>query len=417
MEEENARKAEEEFFKELDDFELQLPCSTNSFFSDDQKLLDMVEQQYSDWKTEGRVISVPIARIPKIFLPEKQLVEILQDKFKSAQKGEDAEIKLYRLFMDGYFAGDPGMLVFPNFDANLIFKAQVAQVEMDMVLVHPKNGIFVFNVKNQTGKGSSWKKVRKNLKNHVKFLRLLMKYKTDGPEYQSVPITTIFCDFAKERSKFTLLEKQFKKQEDKVIVFGKNELNSCNFTDTWRRKLSEAGVTDTHWIFPLDLIVARLIALASIDSDSALIHEKLQRGVLQTIATKDDLEAQIQSVNSCRQDLTATVVEQSMAETPKGIKRYILWTKEQLNVIAKVYEGVTRINSSGIRLLITGGKGSGKTLLVAALAKIAEKVVKMQVGETNGRVLICEGTFKSIGLVDTLKNAFSETEITGKSKI
>ena len=196
---------EEEFLEELDTFNIRMPGNKDIPFSENQIFLQIIEQQYPRWKVPGKITSVPVARVPKLFLHGSQLEKLLQKQLKSLSMGEDGEIKLYRLFMDGNFTGQPGAIVFPNVDGRHIFKCQVAKVEIDLVLIHSKKGIFVFNVKNQGGKGTSARKVEEDIEKHSKFLRILKNYKSTEDNCFT-PIHTVVCDFANDESKFANLE-------------------------------------------------------------------------------------------------------------------------------------------------------------------------------------------------------------------
>ena len=59
-----------DFYKELNDFELQLPGYGNDsvVFSANHVLLEMLHKMYPDWKGEGKVTSVPVARVAQLFL-------------------------------------------------------------------------------------------------------------------------------------------------------------------------------------------------------------------------------------------------------------------------------------------------------------------------------------------------------------
>ena len=234
-------ESETKFFRELDDFQLHMPGNRIFAFSNGQNLLDMVERQYPDWKEEQKITSIPVARIPKVFLHNLQKHQGLQKKLKSTVNGEEAEAKLYRLFVDGPpFKGESGMIVFPNFDGSLLFKSQIAKVEIDMVLVHPKKGVFVFNVKNENRKGTSSQKMEIDIERHKKFLQLLKNYKATAQN--PFPIHTIICDFANNLSKFTYIENNYEESGEKVIVFCKSELNSNQFSQFGSRSYMNAGL-------------------------------------------------------------------------------------------------------------------------------------------------------------------------------
>ena len=48
----------------------------------------------------GKVTSVPVARVPKLFIDSEQMHKKLQREVKGTLKGEEAEQHLYRLFTE-----------------------------------------------------------------------------------------------------------------------------------------------------------------------------------------------------------------------------------------------------------------------------------------------------------------------------
>ena len=405
---------EEVFFEELDEFQLHMPGNRTIPFSDDQNLLDMVQRQYPEWKERGQITSVPLTRVPKVFLENFQMDEKLKVKFRHIQRGETGEMNVYRLFVDGSFGEEPGMIVFPNFDGSHIFRTKIAKVEIDMVLVHSKKGIFVFNVKNQPGGASSVRDVKNDIEKHNRLIRLLLNYK-NTETIENIPIHAVICDYGNYDSKFSALE-QSKIGDAKVMVFTKSDLGSSEFSKIWNCKLDQSGIHDVNWTLLQDALVSRLIALASMQDASALIHDQIISGIMQSVSKEQDLKTQISCDDFGEETkaLKEAIVQPSEIEDQKGRKRFILWTKEQLKVIAKVYKGLTETPDCGIRLLVTGGKGSGKTLLITALAKMAARSISSETDETSGSVLMCEGTFKSIGLLNMMRKNLSNTGITSE---
>ena len=399
---------EEEFFEELDTFNIRMPGNKALPFSENQIFLQMIEQQYPRWKDPEMITSVPVARVPKIFLHGSQLEKLQQKQLRSVSACDEGEIKLYRLFMDGNFMGQPGAIVFPNFDGSRIFNYQVAKVEIDMVLVHSKKGIFVFNVKNQSGKGTSAREVEGDINKHSKFIRMLKNYKSTEDNCFT-PIHTVICDFANEKTKFANLETNNENAEEHIIVLNKKDLETANFIKTWISRI--AKIPDVEWNSSLDVLVARLIALASIEGATSLIHEQMRSGVLQSTNKKEDLECQLGSFGK-NQKLKETVSEHSEVESRKGKKRFILWTKAQIKVIAKVFNHVTTSPDRGLRLLVTGGGGTGKTMLLVFLAKMVQSMIEIQTGERTSRTMIFEGTGTSHGLIKALKQALCSSNVT-----
>ena len=346
---------EEEFFEELDKFNIRMPGNKDIPFYENQIFLQMTEQQYPRWKDPGKITSIPVARVPKLLLHGSQLEKLLQKQSKSLSTGDEGEIKLYRLFMDGNFLGQPGAIVFPNVDGSHIFKCKAGKVEIDMVLIHSKKGIFVFNVKNQGGKGTPARKVEEDIEKHSKFIRMLKNYKsTEDNCFTS--IHTVICDFANEKTKFTKLYTRNENTGEHIIVLNKKDLETDNFIKTWISRI--AKISDVVWNTSLDVLVARMMALASIEGGTSLIHEQMRTGVLQSTNEKQNLEYQMRSFgdNPKLNAFRETVFEHSKVENPKGKKRFILWTKAQMAVIAKVFNHVTTSPDRGLRLVVTGGE-------------------------------------------------------------
>ena len=398
---------EEDFFEELDKFNFRMPGDAYKLFSESQTFLQLIEQQYPRWKDPGKITSVPVARVPKLFLHGSQLEKSLQKQLKSLSVGDEGEIKIYRLFMDGNFMGQPGAIVFPNVDGSHLFKCQVAKVEIDMVLIHSKKGIFVFNVKNQRGKGTSAKEVKEDIDKHSKFIRMLKNYKSTEDKCFT-PIHTVICDFANEKTKFAYLETNNENAGEQIIVLSKKDLETGNFMKMWISRIEK--ISEVVWNTSFDILVARLIALASIEGAASLIHEQMTTGLLQSANKKEYLECQLGSFEN-NQKLKETVSKHSEVESRRGKKRFILWTKAQMEVIAKVFNHVTTSPDRGLRLLVTGGKGTGKTMLLVFLAKMVQSIIEIQTGERTSRTMVIEGTNVARGLVQVLKEALCSSNV------
>ena len=395
------------FNEELDGFTVRLPGNRNARFSDDQALLDLVGAQYRDWKEQGRITSVPVARVPKVFLPLSDFDWIRQKGLQPIVKGETGEINVYRLFVESSFNGEPGMIVFPNFDGSHVFKklqSKSGKVEIDMVLLHSKKGIFMFNVKNENGKKTSPKKIKQDIEKHKKILQMVYNYGSK-PKI-AVPIHSVVATNKYESETFRRLLNETENSAEKVIFFNHLDLNSTDFAQKWVRAVSEAGIEDITWNESLDRFVARLVSLASTGGTAVLIHENLQKGMLHA-GKKEVLRGQVEMVAERKADLADSVIKHSTisANEPQNA-RYINWTREQLAVLAEVF-GMLTEREKGMRILVTGGKGSGKTLLL----KI---IVKMACDYGDGNILICEGTFKSSGLLKTFQTTFTQENISGK---
>ena len=194
-----------------------------------------------------------------------------------------------------------------------------------------------------------------------------------------------------------------------IIVLNKTKLETANFNNTWFQRI--AKIPDVDWNSSLDVLVARLIALASIGGAASLIHEQMTTGLIQSTNEEKYLEWQMGSFG-INQEFKKTVSEHSEIEGRKGKKRFILWTKAQMAVIAKVFEHVTTSQDRGLRLLVTGGRGTGKTMLLVFLAKMVQNIIEIQTGEPTSRTMVIEGTNMARGLIKVLKEALCSSNVT-----
>ena len=403
----------ERFYQELEGLQLQMPGSggeTVSFSAKDV-LLNMVRKQYPDWRNRGEKTSVPPARIPKLFLHNLHMEKSLEKTLKSTQKGDEAEKQLYKNFMGGDFSGQPGFIVFPNFDGSHLFKTQIARVEIDMILVHQMKGVFIFNVKKVGGKSAASNKMKEDIAKHRNFVQMLMHFNNAENE---IPVHTVICNFNDATNRFKELSAKTTDIESNVfnetIVLNKDELCSTNFTKTWDRIFEKNENKSTSSFLKLDILVARLIALSSIESSLALIHEQMASGYLQSVGSRKHLETQI---SPCLRDQESvdTITALSKTKNQKGREKYISWTKDQMWVISKVYEHFMGPSERGLRLLVSGCKGSGKTMLLIFLAQLIQKILQSRGRSPYGDVLVCESSGSCPVLLEHLKQRFDSSNI------
>ena len=404
----------EDFYKELDDFHIKIPGGGTKTvtFADNEVLLKLVCKMYPNWKEDGKVTSIPIARIPKLFLHNMQMCKKLQKSFKLTQTGDWAEKVLYSLFLEGSFPGQPGIMVFPNVNGNELFQTKVAKVEIDMIVVHQTKGVFIFNVKNVRGKGLSSEKIEKDIEKHKRFVRLLLDYRNTNDE---VPIHSIICCFDQGTSSdaFKHLKQKTENSHDKIIVLLKNDLKKNNFSDIWNGMINgdtQHKSETVEWSSTLDLLVARLITLNSAESSAALIHEQMRSGFLQSVTKRKHLETQVKSFES-DQSIGDVVVKMSETENRKGKKKYILWTNEQMKIIAKVYGHLVNPKNEGLRLVVEGCKGSGKTMLLVFIAKLSQFLLQQRQEYSDGSVMIYDSSWTARVLMSTLEQELESTGI------
>ena len=407
----------EDFYKELDDFHIKIPGggSGTVTFSDNEVLLKMVCKLYPNWKKGGKVTSIPIARIPKLFLHNMKMCKKLQKSFKLTQTGDWAEKELYSLFLGESFPGQPGILVFPNVNGNELFQTKVAKVEIDMIVVHQTKGVFIFNVKNVGGRGASSEKIEKDIEKHKRFVRLLFDYRNTNDE---VPIHSVICYFDQGTSSdaFKHLKQKTENSQDKVFVLLKNDLKKDNFPDIWNGMINgktQHKLQTVEWSLTMELLVARLITLNSAESSAALIHEQMKTGFLQSVSKPEHLKTQVKSCKMGQSDRSFedAVVKLSETENQKGKKKFILWTNEQMEVIAKVYDHLINPANGGLRLVVEGCKGSGKTMLLVFIAKLSQFLMQQRQEYSDGSVLIYDSSTKARVLMSTLEQELESTGI------
>ena len=266
----------------LDTIEIQMPGGQIINLSDNARMLDVLHWQCPKWEQKGKVSSILIARIPRVFLHNTQMSKDLQRQLKFLQKGETGEIKIYKLLTHSQDNKQEGMIVFPNLNGNEIFKKfelKVADVEIDMIVAHSTKGFFVFNTKNQGGKRLTPQSIQKDVDRHRNFVRWLVEY-AQMTSLCSVPIYPVLCLLHDDqKGKFESLSYSGV-SGSRILVFGKNELTPQIFAEKWSRKL--ADLPDIKKKEPFYVSVARLVALSLIEGSGALIHKKIHSNFLQS---------------------------------------------------------------------------------------------------------------------------------------
>ena len=392
---------------ELDKLEIQGAGGRTANFSDQSFLNQFMENQYPDWKKPGKKTSVPCVRIPDILILEQQMSNKLEKHYRSIQKGEKAERKIYRLFLNDVSNDDEGIIILPNFNGNEIFEnGSHGCLEIDMIVAHPTKGIFVFNVKNE--QKPKVENLKNEMRKHTDFIRYLLCYKscTENPtgkitnleQVSKVPIHAVFCYYGNFTPSIDELDKLSKdtdwytegrknRQTELVIVFQNSQLQS--FASLWKctlQKLKNMEKTDKF-----DVLVSRLVALSSMKQHSSLIHHKFVSNDIQSKKVKTgDLDEWIgkqfdgcfSAENiSCEPNLIK-YTKALYGESKNSKTTVILWTKEQLGIIVRVFKSLTDAASSKenkpLRLNVKGAKGSGKTMLMVFLAKLAARMFQKQ---------------------------------------
>ena len=385
-----------ELTQELDNLEIHWPGDAVKLFNDDDALKKFMEHQYPDWKKSGQTTSTPCVRIPQIIIPNKQLGKKLQIHYRNLERGDIGESKLYKLFVNEVSTDDSGIIIFPNVDGSHIFRQKgPGSVEIDMLIAHPRKGIFVFNVKNE--KKLNFRKLQSHIKKHTDFVRFLLCYNINSKEsldsvINEVPIHAVLCYPPGKKESIQ------KYLSDRVFVFDQSHFKK--FAQHWKETLKD--IRDMRQTEKFDTLVARLVALNSKKGASTEIHQKFLNDIqsirVNTSELEPWLEKQIENLpenDPCKKSLIEA--EKTIYNQSKNKKTtVILWTKEQLEVICRVFKGIIlQSNDSNkyksLQINVRGTKGSGKTMLMIYLARLINGNI-IQTGRTDSKVVIFDGS-------------------------
>ena len=387
------------FHKELHNFSLHLPGSRNVFrFLNNEVLLNFMQKQYPNWKCSGHVTSVPIGRVPRIFLKANQLTKELEKSYASLQKGESGEIRVYNSLMKSAQTLTNGILVLPNVDGNH-FTTNIAHVEIDTVIVHPLHGVFVLNIKNANRVKES--ELVKDMIKHTRFIRMIRDFGNgkDQDSVYKVPVHGIVCSFLAEVNKDVLSKSYAGESSEKMFVFQPDDMK--DFASAWASMLLSMPETTTIREESLDVLACRLIALNSIEGGVALLHKKMVTNELQTqhLVNRDATLEQMlneasgtnpEDVGLLKEDVLSLQKKQTPVSTSK--KPLILWTKEQLDIISDVGRNLLHpMSRRGCRIIVAGPKGSGKTMLLVYLAELANHIFCKRSKDGKGNIGVYDG--------------------------
>ena len=374
---------EQLFFDELETFEIQIPGGQKTSFGETEKMLEILHWQCPNWKEEGKISSVPIARVPnQSFLKMIHIPSDLHKSLKDSEKGESAEAKVYELFMHLPQDLKEGMIVFPNVNGRETFRTVKAHVEIDMVVAHPTKGFFIFNIKCLQKSAAS--EVKKDIEPHCGFIRMLIQYGQENA-VDSIPMHLVICQLHDDKiDKFDKL--RFSGNRSQTLIFGKKDLTQEAFHKKWKDCLSNLPlpvIPEAHRK-EFDVSVARLVAVNSCKSTAAIIHDNMQSNFMQSFKKS---KPQFDKLNT---DKETKVLLEDTSRSKMGDKtKFILWTEEQLKVISFVVEHLLNPEEKGyLRLFVAGCKGSGKTMLLVFIAKIAAKLLQT---EFESKVIVFNG--------------------------
>ena len=388
--------ATDPFQTELESFLVHMPGGGKSIqLTNDEAMEAQMVGHYGDWRRKpGSVTPIPLVRIPRIFLRNSEMPEFFKKRFKSLQTGEQGEMRVFNCVRElSSLKLDVGLALFPNVDSQC-FKNKDVHVEIDMILIHPVKGIFIFNVKN-TEKIIAEKDIVPDVKKHGDFIRRLCQ-----DNQQQLPIYTIVCSLKKTlNEKFQdSVREQIKVDccpRDTVFFFNQPEITIKDFSSNWQEKVlsqvcdlteDERKLTDraTVRLFGMNIMTGSLFQIHKkfVQSNfqkmkknekdfDRMTHEYAKAGIENSGEQSDE------SVARLKEDLVhlSTLNESptaSATEDTSQCNHVILWTEEQIRVIAEVMKRLHQ--GAGSRLVIEGCKGSGKTLIMSVIAVLARNI-------------------------------------------
>ena len=314
--------------------------------------------------------------------------------------------------------GDVGMAVFPNVDSQCFKGLKGFHVEIDMVLIHPQKGAFLFNVKN--AEKVSPRSIADDVLRHASFLRQLCR----GSE--EMPVNAIVCSMKKT------LDGKFRKTvtdqltdfAGKVFFFQPPDVK--DFSRNWKeRVLSEVDDLKGDEAQLVDVLALRLFAINVMTGSLSFLHKKFTDEGFQTMtkSEKDYAKINAELAKAGVEEVGGDQVEVPLladdlnrlniakASSPSSAvnpnKRVvILWTKQQLGLIHGIMRRL-RSRESGCRILVKGCKGSGKTMIMAHIAQLAKHALGIE------KIVVADGRLgSSLVFLDDMKKCFQDSGIT-----
>ena len=359
-----------EFQTELKSFKVKYPGDDEVLLGNHECLFKFAEPYLSEWK-EGNIVSVPHVRNPRIFLREGNSKES-----NSLIRGEKGEAEVYKKLLNlNPVEADKnnGLLVFPNLNGDTKFKSKMGKIEIDCIIVHARQGVFIINIKNSTR--ISIKELCDDMTKHRKAIEVLNNFST--LDSKTLPINGVVCSLAADIQKKTLEAKGFFSSgnaEGKQHFF-KPGKDSKSFEANMREIIKSSRSLTENQQSCLEVLACRLIAINSMDASIACFHKKMISNTFQSKAKK------------------RAKFNQSESQKPP-----ILWTKEQLKAISefreKIAKSFAKTESNGMRLRIHGPSGSGKTELLYHFASVFKSMFKSKNTEPQSldpKILVCDG--------------------------
>ncbi|XP_075240535.1 uncharacterized protein LOC142335986 [Convolutriloba macropyga] len=325
---------------DLDGLLIKLPTYQEKVkFSDDAQLLGFFKGQYPYWRIAGAVLSIPPLETPRIRLQRKEELEKIKND-KGNLKGKMGEWKIHDYRSEIGKSSSGRLLLFPNLNGKAL-RAQEAQVEIDLLVVHPNKGIFVFSVKN--AKTFSNKNMLEQIQRHMRFVQIIRDYGYDRS--QQIPIHGVLCS----------IEKEVNLPQDNPFysipgnghrtVMDRDKLETYEkFQQAWNNFLSE--IEDVEMSESFEIFISRIHVLS----------------LMEVTKYKDDQPVCI--TNTCLNQESSCMFENLTV---------MIWTRAQMNVIAQFLDKLFSPRKL-VQFFVHGSKGSGKTTLLMHLAKMVRVV-------------------------------------------
>ena len=412
------------FNDELNTFRVHLPGGDEISIADEVAVLKLFDSLNPDWSTAGHVTSIPIARVPRVFLQNSEMAKNFVDRYSSSQTGEFGEIDVYKKLLNlKSMKQVGGTLIFPNVDGNH-FKSPEAKVEIDIVVIDSRKGIIVVSVKNST----LVKKMHhvEDMEKHTKFIRLLRDFSQCNASVP--PVHGLICSLKSDVNVDTLQREGYWKLSDsheKRFVFQPKDM--INFLPAWERMLGEIPNLDQDQASNLSKLASKLAVLNSMEGTLSFLHEKMESNAIQEIKLKK-MEAskmieEAVSMSAAGQSSDVAEISGLMHQVPttsatsscnKKKKSFFLWTNDQLKVIFRIIAELKQNKSSakGCRILVAGPKGSGKTMLLLYVAELAKLVLAPDDKNMKPKVVVCDGRLGSTQILfEKLKKQLSNKNI------
>ena len=316
------------------------------------------------------------------------------------------------------------------------FLSKEAHVELDVVVVHPKKGIFVLNVKNAIN--IKEKNLAEDVRKHTNFIRLLRDYNcTDDNKIitAKIPVHGIICSLQKNVEESKLKKNEYltsAKENESRLIFQPGDM--LEFSNRWKAMLQKIpSVENTVTLDSFKVLIARLTTLNSMEGSVTLLHERFTSNEIQKIYRnpaeskristeqfQNSLNENFPQNDTVDDEINVQLSEQfdkvSVKEFKKNKRKkkisVILWTKEQLKIISHVGKVLLQPKSIPCRLVIKAPKGSGKTMLLTYIAHLAKHIFHSRNNDSDGNVVICDGRMGSSQIIfEKLKADFKDTGI------